>query len=86
MLLEPWTQSLEKGWDSRSVRRWSWLDAWSLAILRSYQTEHRKLALRPLCMARLMLTLDQRPWLQQRTLQVFQRRPEIFPSIPRTCM
>jgi flavin-dependent dehydrogenase len=46
--------------------------------LRSYQTEHRKLALRPLCMARLMLTLDQRPWLQQRTLQVFQRRPEVF--------
>ena len=46
--------------------------------LRSYQTEHRKLGLRPLCMARLMLTLDQRPWLQRRTLQVFRRRPEIF--------
>ncbi len=46
--------------------------------LASYQTEHRKLALRPLWMARLMLTLDQRPWLQHRTLQVFQKRPEIF--------
>jgi menaquinone-9 beta-reductase len=46
--------------------------------LRSYQNEHRKLALRPLCMARLMLTLDQRPWLQQRTLHVFGRRPEVF--------
>jgi menaquinone-9 beta-reductase len=46
--------------------------------LRGYQTEHRKLAWRPLCMARLMLTLDQRPWLQHRTLQVFQRRPEVF--------
>jgi menaquinone-9 beta-reductase len=46
--------------------------------LRCYQTEHRKLALRPLCMARLMLTLDRRPWLQHRTLQVFQKRPEIF--------
>jgi flavin-dependent dehydrogenase len=43
-----------------------------------YQTEHRKLALRPLCMARLMLTLDQRPWLQQRILQVFGQRPEVF--------
>ncbi len=46
--------------------------------LRSYQIEHRKLALRPLCMARLMLTLDQRPWLQHRTLQVFRQRPEVF--------
>ncbi len=46
--------------------------------LRDYQTEHRKLALRPLCMARLMLTLDQRPWLQRRTLQVFLQRPEVF--------
>jgi flavin-dependent dehydrogenase len=46
--------------------------------LRRYQIEHRKLTLRPLWMARLMLTLDQRPWLQHRTLQVFQKRPEIF--------
>jgi menaquinone-9 beta-reductase len=46
--------------------------------LRRYQMEHRKLARRPLWMARLMLTLDQRPWLQHRTLQVFQRRPEVF--------
>lgn len=46
--------------------------------LARYQTAHRKLALRPLCMARLMLTLDRRPWLQHRTLQAFQRRPEIF--------
>ena len=46
--------------------------------LRRYQTEHRKLALRPLCMARLLLTLDRRPWLQHRTLQVFQQRPEVF--------
>jgi flavin-dependent dehydrogenase len=46
--------------------------------LRRYQIEHRKLALRPLWMARLMLTLDRRPWLQHRTLQVFQQRPEVF--------
>ena len=43
-----------------------------------YQTEHRRLSLLPLCMARLMLTLDRRPWLQRRTLQVFRERPEIF--------
>jgi len=46
--------------------------------LQRYQIEHRRLALRPLWMARLMLTLDRRPWLQHRTLQVFQQRPEVF--------
>lgn len=48
------------------------------ADLRSYETEHRRLALRPLLMAKLMLTLDGRPRLQHRTLQVFQKKPEIF--------
>ena len=46
--------------------------------LAGYQTAHRRLALRPLLMARLMLTLDGRPTVQQRTLQVFRRRPEVF--------
>jgi len=48
------------------------------ADLTRYQAEHRRLALRPLLMARLMLTLDGRPWLQQRTLQTFRKNPEIF--------
>jgi flavin-dependent dehydrogenase len=43
-----------------------------------YEKEHRRLALRPLLMAKLMLTLDGRPRLQRRSLQVFRRRPEIF--------
>lgn len=46
--------------------------------LARYQKEHRRLALRPLWMARLMLTLDGRPRLQHRTLQTFQKRPDIF--------
>lgn len=46
--------------------------------LRRYQTERDRLALRPLLMARLMLTLDGRPGLQRRVLQVFQHRPELF--------
>jgi menaquinone-9 beta-reductase len=46
--------------------------------LESYQADHRRLALRPHWMARLMLTLDGRPRLQRRTLQVFRQRPEIF--------
>lgn len=43
-----------------------------------YQAAHRRLALRPWLMARLMLTLDGRPALQHRTLRAFRRRPEIF--------
>jgi flavin-dependent dehydrogenase len=46
--------------------------------LEPYQAEHRRLALRPLWMARLMLTLDGHPKLQQRTLQALRQRPEVF--------
>jgi flavin-dependent dehydrogenase len=46
-----------------------------------YQREHRRLALRPRWMARLMLLLDRRPRLQQRTLRVFRQRPELFQSL-----
>lgn len=46
--------------------------------LTRYEHEHRRLALRPLLMARLMLTLDGRPRLQRRTLQAFQKRPDVF--------
>jgi len=46
--------------------------------LSGYNAAHRRLALRPLLMARLMLTLDGRPWMQERTLQAFRERPEIF--------
>jgi menaquinone-9 beta-reductase len=46
--------------------------------LKRYQAEHRRLALRPRGMARLMLLLDGRPRLQRRTLQTFQKRPQIF--------
>lgn len=43
-----------------------------------YEQEHRRLALRPFLMARLMLTLDGRPRLQERTLQAFQKHPAVF--------
>lgn len=46
--------------------------------LRNYQVEHRRLMLRPRAMARLMLTLDRRPWLQARTLQTLRKHPDIF--------
>jgi menaquinone-9 beta-reductase len=46
--------------------------------LPSYQAAHRKLAMRPLWMARLMLTLDGHPGFQQRTLRVLRRHPDVF--------
>jgi menaquinone-9 beta-reductase len=46
--------------------------------LEDYEREHRRLALRPKWMARLMLTMDRRPRLQQRTLKIFERHPEVF--------
>jgi menaquinone-9 beta-reductase len=44
----------------------------------SYQRAHRRLMLRSRLMARLMLTLDGRPWLQRRTLRAFNERPQTF--------
>lgn len=49
--------------------------------LADYQAAHRRLAQRPLLMARLMLTLDGRPGFQQRTLQAFRKHPEVFRSL-----
>ncbi|HEY3618231.1 MAG TPA: NAD(P)/FAD-dependent oxidoreductase [Candidatus Sulfotelmatobacter sp.] len=46
--------------------------------LARYRQEHRRLALRPFLMARVMLTLDGRPRLQRRTLQALQKRPDVF--------
>jgi menaquinone-9 beta-reductase len=43
-----------------------------------YQAAHRRLALRPLFMARLMLVQAGRPSFQRRTLRVLRSRPEIF--------
>jgi menaquinone-9 beta-reductase len=49
--------------------------------LTHYQVEHRRLALRPLWMARMLLILDQRPGLQQRTLHAFREHPRVFPRL-----
>jgi len=46
--------------------------------LARYQVEHRRLSLRPRWMARMMLNLDGRPRLQQRTLQAFCKHPQVF--------
>jgi flavin-dependent dehydrogenase len=46
--------------------------------LTRYQGAHRRLARRPLMMARLMLMLNGRPKLQRHALQLFRRRPQVF--------
>jgi menaquinone-9 beta-reductase len=53
-------------------------DCFKSGDLARYQRAHRRLALRPSWMARLMLTLDGRPGFQRRTLQVFRKHPEVF--------
>lgn len=53
-------------------------DCMKAGTLGNYEGEHRRLASRPLLMARMMLALDGRPWLQGRTLRVFKHRPQIF--------
>lgn len=53
-------------------------DCFASGKLADYQAAHRRLALRPLLMARLMLTLDGRAGVQRRTLQAFRQRPELF--------
>ncbi len=49
-----------------------------MSDLARYQAAHRRLSLRPLFMARLMLLQDGRASLQRRTLRVLRRHPQIF--------
>jgi menaquinone-9 beta-reductase len=56
-------------------------EALRIGNLAHYQAAHRRLARRPLFMARLMLLQDGRPVLQRRTLRVLQRHPEIFRNL-----
>lgn len=53
-------------------------DCLASGSLNGYNAAHRRLAVRPLLMARLMLTLNGRPRMQERTLEAFRKRPEIF--------
>jgi flavin-dependent dehydrogenase len=46
--------------------------------LRRYQQQHRKLAMRPAIMARLMLTLDWKTSLRQRVMRAFHSDPRLF--------
>jgi flavin-dependent dehydrogenase len=53
-------------------------EALTAGDLRSYQTEHQRLARRPAFMGRLLLSLDRYSWLRRRALRALSSRPEIF--------
>jgi len=53
-------------------------DCFVAGDLQRYQKIHRKLALRPALMARLMLTLDWRTFLRQRVMRAFESDPSLF--------
>jgi flavin-dependent dehydrogenase len=53
-------------------------DALEMSDLRAYQRAHRRMRRRPAHMARLMLRMDGRPWLQRRVMRTFARDPGIF--------
>ena len=65
----------------RSGRPWRLAECFESGDLARYQVEHRRLTLRPRWMARMMLNLDGRPRLQQRTLQAFRKHPHVFPRL-----
>jgi len=56
-------------------------DALSSGDLASYQTEHRRLAQRPMFMNRLLLMLDRFPKLRRRALDILAARPAIFAQL-----
>ena len=49
--------------------------------LSRYETEHARLARRPVWMAGFMLTMDRSNWLRRRVLGAFSARPELFANL-----
>lgn len=56
-------------------------DAIARGNLSSYAAMHSRLRRRPLWMARLLLILENQPWLQERVLQAFASEPDLFESM-----
>ena len=53
-------------------------DAMASGDLRRYQSAHRRLARRPVGMARMLLVLDRYPQMRRRAMQVLAAHPELF--------
>ncbi len=56
-------------------------DALSSGDLDSYQTEHRRLAQRPIFMSRMLLSLDRFPKLRRRVLRTLAAQPAVFAQL-----
>jgi len=56
-------------------------DALAAGNLAAYQIEHRRLAQRPVFMAKLLLLLDRHPWLRHRVLRAMASEPAIFANL-----
>ena len=46
--------------------------------LAHYESAHRKMAVMPALMSRLMLVMDKHSWIRRKTLRLFQNMPELF--------
>jgi menaquinone-9 beta-reductase len=56
-------------------------DALAAGDLAAYRAAHRHIGRLAVGMARLMLTMDRRPWLQRRVLRAFAAQPVLFPRM-----
>lgn len=46
-----------------------------------YAREHRRLARKPWLMARMLLLMDRYDWIRERTIRIFEERPQTFESL-----
>jgi len=53
-------------------------DAFERGDLAYYESAHRKMAVMPALMSRLMLAMDKNSWMRRKTLRLFQNMPELF--------
>jgi len=56
-------------------------DAFEHATLATYESAHRKIALMPAIMTRLMLLMDRNAWIRARALRLFEFNPRLFAKL-----
>ena len=56
-------------------------EAFEQADLRLYESAHRRIAVMPALMSRLMLMMDKNCWVRRKTLRLFGNRPDLFSKL-----
>jgi len=56
-------------------------DAFEHGNLVQYETAHRKMAVIPALMSRLMLVMDKNSWMRRKTLRLFETMPDLFAKL-----